>query len=383
MPRAEKLGLGLAPAAAVAVALLLNGCGRVDSHARNGMPPPEVTVIVVESKSVPVTYEYVGQTAGSREVEVRARVTGILKKRNYQEGKAVAAGQSLFTIDPTPFEAALARAEAVQSSAEARLEQARRNVAQLKPLYEVKAVSRKEYDDAVSAEAIAAADMKSARANLTEAKLGLGYTRVESPITGIAGRALRSDGNYVSGPDVLLTTVSQIDPIYVLFGISDEERLKLRREVEAGQVELPGDGNFDVSVKLADGSVYEKSGRMNFSDIRISGNTGTSEARAELPNAEGLLRPGQFVRITLKGASRPGAILVPQRAVLEGQTGKFVYIMNAESKAEARPVDVGDWIGDKWIISSGLNAGDRVIVDGVIKIRPGEAVQVATALARN
>lgn len=360
-------------------ALLLAGCNRAGSQGQQGMPPAEVAVVTIEPKSVPANFEYTGQTAGYREAEVRARVTGILQKRNYREGGAVAAGQSLFTIDAAPYEAALARAEADVAAAEARLAQAKRNAARFKPLYEAKAVSQKEYDDMLSSESVAEADVKAARARHTEAKLNLGYTRVEAPISGIAGRAQRSDGNYVTGPDVLLTTVSQINPIYVLFGVSDEERQRLNREVEAGRLVLPKHGAFKVSVKLADGGLYSGIGKLNFSDIRISGTTGTSEARAELPNPKGVLHPGQFVRVILKGAQRPQAMLVPQRAVLEGPKGKFVYVVNADSKAEARPVDVGEWHEDNWIVTSGLNAGDKVIVDGVMKIGPGAPVQIAAA----
>lgn len=361
----------------VLMAALVSGCERAGSQPPSGMPPAEVAVVVIEPKDVPATFEYVGQTAGSREVEVRARVTGIVQRRNYREGGPVAAGQSLFTIDPAPYRAALARAEADVASAEARLVPAKRNAARMQPLFEAKAVSQKEYDDAVSNEAIAAADVKSARAKLTEAKLNLSYTRVESPIAGIAGRALRSDGNYVSGPDVLLTTVSQIDPIYVLFGVSDDERVKLNREIEAKQLEMPENGQFVVSVKLAAGGIYEHTGKLNFSDVRISGATGTSETRAELPNPDGILHPGQFVRVLLQGAQRPAAMLVPQRAVLEGPKGKFVYVVSGEGKAESRPVTVGDWHEDNWIITAGVNSGDKVIVDGVMKIGPGAPVRIA------
>jgi membrane fusion protein (multidrug efflux system) len=376
--------LPTAAGAMLAVALLataLTGCERADSQPPNGMPPPEVTVLTIAPRSVPATFEYTGQTAGSREVEVRARVTGILLKRNYPEGGRVVAGQSLFQIDPAPYQAALARAEADVASAAARLAQTQRNAARLKPLHEGRAVSQKEYDDAVSNDAIAAADLKAAQARLTEARLNVEYTRVESPITGIAGRALRSEGNYVSGSDVLLTTVTQINPIYALFGISDEERLKLNREVEAGRLVLPKNGQFHVSVKLAEGGTYANSGKLTFTDVRISGTTGTSEARAELPNPDGLLRPGQFVRVILEGAERPEAILVPQRAVLEGPKGKFVYVVNGEGKAEPRPVGVGDWHADDWIITAGLKPGDKVIVDGVMKIGPGAPVRVAAAQA--
>jgi membrane fusion protein (multidrug efflux system) len=359
-------------------ALLLAACDG-GSQAQHGMPPAEVAVVTIEPKTVPASFEYTGQTAGAREVEVRARVTGILLKRNYREGARVAEGESLFTIDPAPFQAALARAEADVAAAEARVEQTRRNAARMRPLFEARAVSQREFDDAVSGEAVAGADLKSAQARLTEAKLNLGYTRVESPIAGIAGRALRSEGNYVSGPDVLLTTVTQIHPMQVLFGISDEERLKLNREVDAGRLVLPKNRAFKVSVKLAEGGEYANSGRLDYTDVRISGTTGTSEARAELPNPKGLLHPGQFVRVMLSGAQRPNAILVPQRAVLEGPQGKFVYLVNADGKAEARPVTVGDWQGDDWIVTTGLAAGDKVIVDGVMKIGPGAPVRVAGA----
>jgi membrane fusion protein (multidrug efflux system) len=341
------------------------------------MRPPEVAVVTVQPQSVPATFEYIGQTAGSREVEVRARVTGIVLKRNYREGAPVAQGQSMFTIDPAPFEVAAARAEAALASAEAKLAQAKRNSARLKPLFEIKAASQKDFDDAASAEQVAEAEVKTARANQADARLNLGYTRVEAPIAGIASRAQRSEGNYVSGPEVLLTTVSQIDPIYVLFSVSDEERVRLAREVDSGRLVLPRDRRFEVTVKLADGSVYSESGKPNFTDVRVSGSTSTSEARAELPNPAGFLHPGQFVRVTLKGAERPATILVPQRAVLEGPKGKFVYVVNAESKAESRPVELGDWHGDAWIVTAGLNAGDRVIVDGVMKIGPGAPVAVA------
>jgi membrane fusion protein (multidrug efflux system) len=198
-------------------------------------------------------------------------------------------------------------------------------------------------------------------------------------VTGIAGRAQRSEGNYISGPEVLLTTVSQIDPMYVLFGVSDEARLKLSRETEAGRLTLPKEGRFEVAVKLADGSTYSKTGSVNFSDVRVSGNTGTSEARAVLPNPEGRLHPGEFVRVTLRGAHRPAALLVPQRAVLEGPKGKFVYVVDANSKIEQRPIEVGDWLGDAWVVTAGLAGGERVVVDGVMKIGPGASVTVANS----
>ncbi len=340
-----------------------------------GMAPPEVDVVTVAPRSLPATFEYVGQTAGSREVEVRARVTGILLARNFEEGGPVRKGQSLFTVDPAPFEAAAARAEADVAAAEARHEQARRNAARLKPLYAEKAVSQKEYDDAVSAEAISAADVKAARARLVESKLSLGYTKVEAPASGVASRSLRSEGSLISGPDVLLTTVMQIDPIWVNFGIPDMEQARLQQEAQAGRLTLPK--RFEVQLRLADGTLYPHLGRMSFADVRIAPGTGTREARAELPNPEGALRPGQFVRVMLRGAARPNAITVPQRAVLEGPKGKFVYVVNDKNQAEPRPVEAGEWSGEDWIISAGLKGGERVITDGVMKLGPGAPVRIA------
>lgn len=364
---------------------VLSACGPSgqDKGGKGGMPafpPAEVNVMTVAPAALPLSFEYVGQTAGSREVEVRARVTGILQSRNFTEGAVVQKGQSMYTIDPAPYEAALARAEADVGAAEARLEQAKRNAARMRPLLAEKAVSQKDLDDAVSAEQIGAADVKAAQARLTEAKLSLSYTKVEAPITGISGRSQRSEGSLVSGPDVLLTTVTQVDPVWVSFGIPDNEAARLQREIDAGRVRLP-QGGFEVKLKLADGSLYGKTGRLNFSDVRINASTGTREARAELPNSAGaLLRPGQFVRVVLTGASIPNAVTVQQRAVLENpQGGKFVYVVDDKGTAQPRPVEVGQWAGEQWVITSGLKAGEKVITDGLMKIGPGAPVKVPEA----
>ena len=340
-----------------------------------GMAPAEVSAVTVEAKSLPVAFEYVGQTAGSREVEVRARVTGILLQRNFEEGARVKKGQSLFTIDRAPYEAALARAEADVAAAEARAQQAARNAARLKRLHAEKWASQKDYDDAVSAEAISAADVKAAKARLAEVRLNLQYTKVESPASGIAGRAMRSEGSLVSGPEVLLTTVVQADPIWVNFGIPDNEQSRLEREAQAGRLTLPE--KFEVELRLADGSLHPVKGTLDFTDVRISPATGTREARAELPNADAVLSPGQFVRVILHGAVRPNALLVPQRAVLEGPQGKFVYVVNEKNQAQPRPVQVGEWSGDSWIIIAGLKGGERVIIDGLMKLGPGAPVKIA------
>ena len=360
-----------------ALPAVLSGCNKpAGGPPGGGFPPAMVSVITTEKRDVPVRYEYVAQTAGYREVEVRARVTGILMQRGYREGAAVKKGQSLFTIDPAPFQVALARAEADLSVADVRLTQAKRELARLKPVLEAKAISQKELDDSTSAELVAGAEVKSARAKVNEARLNLTYTRVESPIAGIASRAVVSEGALISGPSVLLTTVTQTDPMYVIFGVPDREFLALRRDVDLGRLRLPLDQRFEARVKLADGSLYDGVGVLGFTDVRVNTQTGTSESRAEFSNKNNTLRAGEFVRIVLEGAVRPDAIVVPQRAVLENSKGKFVYVVGAGSKAEARPVEAGAWTNDGWVIDSGLKPGERVITDGVMKIGPGAPVQV-------
>ena len=371
---------GLVAAAAL---MVLSACQQSQSQAPGGTPPPEVSVVVAQPRDLPANFEYVGQIAGVREVEVRPRVSGILERWNYQEGAKVAAGQSLFTIDPAPYRAALARAEAQLAGAEASLAQSSRDAARLKPLFEAKAVSQKDYDDAVSSAQVASANVKAAQAAVTEAKLNLSYTRVEAPISGITSRALQSEGSLVQAQQSLLTTISQIDPIHVIFSFTETEHLKFTRAVEEGRLVLPKGGKFDVKLKLADGSEYARAGKVDFTDVRVDPNTGTIEARAVIANPQGLLRPGQFARVVLAGGVRPSSIAIPQRAVLEGPGSKIVLTVNAQGIVEPRPVQVGDWSGEDWIVLGGLKAGDQVIVDGVVKARPGSPVKIAQAPATN
>jgi membrane fusion protein (multidrug efflux system) len=368
------------------VAVLLvstSGCKKSEPGGppMGAMPPPEVTAVVVQPRDVPVSFEYPGQVAGVREVEVRARVSGILERWNFTEGGHVSAGQSLFLIDPAPFRAALAKAEAELAGAQARVQQAERTVGRLKALWEAKMVSQKDYDDATSAVEVTAAAVKSAQASVTEARLNLAYTRVEAPISGIASRAVQSEGSLVQAQQTLLTTISQVDNVYVIFGFSEAEHLKFTRAMTDSSLRLPKDGHFDVAVKLADGTEYARPGKVNFTDVRVDPATGTIEARALLPNPQRVLRPGQFVRVRLSGGMRPGAIAIPQRAVLEGPGSKIVLTVNAQGIVEPRPVQVGDWSGEDWIILGGLKAGDQVIVDGVVKARPGSPVKVSPPAA--
>lgn len=379
MPRGAR-----ALCAAVLASAVLAACGRAESgadgHAAAGGPPPAAVVVQkVSTIDLPAAYEYVGRTVGARDVEVRARVAGILLKRNFVEGGAVKRGQSLYTLDAAPFRAALNRADADVAAAEARVAQATRLLARIEPLVAERAVSQRDHDDAVSAAQIARADLKGAQARRAEAALNLGYTRVEAPIGGVAGRSQVSEGTLVAGPQTLLTTVTQADPIKLRFGIPSTDQMRWRNEAAQGQLKLPPNDAFDVEVRLADGSVYPRRGKLVFSDTRVSGETGTVEAEAEVANPDGQLKPGQFVRVRLLGASRPNAVKVPTRAVLEGPQGKFVYLM-VDGKAMPRPVTVGEQLADGWIITKGLAAGDDVIVDGMARIFfPGAPVQLAQA----
>ncbi|MEF8700135.1 MAG: efflux RND transporter periplasmic adaptor subunit [Candidatus Accumulibacter sp. UW20] len=362
------------------------GCGQAPSPGgMGGFPLPEVTTITVQPAAFPVTFEYVGQTAGSKEAEVRARVTGIVEQRLYQEGAAVRAGQPLFLLDAKPFAAQLALAEAELARARAQKSQADREAARLKPLAERRAIGQKEADDAASDAEFAAAAVKAAQAKLTEAKLNLAYTRVVAPIGGLSTRAQLSEGSLANANTTLLTTISQVDPIWVVFNVSDNEQLRLDKAMAEGRLTLPRNNTFMVSLKLSDGSTFPRSGRINFADTRVNPQTGSYEMRAEIINPDRALKPGQFVRVVLQGAERQGVLAVPQAAVLEGPQGKFVYVVGQDKEgrdiAQPRPVVVGEWSESEgrnvWLIDSGLAAGDRVIVEGLARIMlPNSPVRV-------
>jgi membrane fusion protein (multidrug efflux system) len=375
------------PAAALAVAAALAACGQSQHAGFGGFPPAEVTTQVIAPRNFPVAFEYVGQTLGSKDVEVRARVTGIIEKRLYQEGAPVKAGQPLFTIDPKPYAAQVAQAQADLVKAEAQKAQADRERARLAPLAERKAIGQKEADDATSNAELAAASVQSARAKLDELKLNWGYTNVVAPISGLSSRAMKSEGSLATANDTLLTVISQTDPIWVGFSVSENEQLRLTRAVAAGALALPKDNAYDVTIKLSDGSTFPRRGRINFADTRVSPTTGTYEMRAEIVNRDAALKPGQFVRVVLRGAERKDALAVPQVALLDGPQGKFVYVTGKDKDgkdiAQPRPVVVGEWIdgdgGNLFVIDSGLKPGDNVIVNGMARLQPGAPIKLASA----
>ena len=326
----------------VALVALLAACGqKPQGGGFHGFPPADVTVQPVALQTFPVTFEYVGQTQGSKDVEVRARVTGIIEKRLFEEGAAVKAGQTLFIIDARQYQAQVAAANADVSRAKAQKAQADREAARLKPLAERKAIGQKEADDAASAADLAAAAVQASQAKVAELSVNLGYTKVLAPISGLTSRSQKSEGSLVTANETLLTTISQTHPIWVVFNISENEQLRLNRAVTANQLMLPKDNAYEVTVKLSDGSTLPRKGRINFSDTRINPTTGTYEMRAEIANPDGALKPGQFVRVILRGAERQNVVAVPQVAVLDGPQGKFVYeVMDSPVERRNRPAAV-------------------------------------------
>lgn len=355
---------------------LLAGCG--EEPASSARPPTEVTVMTVTTRDTPVTFEFVAQTQSVREVEIRARVEGFLDQRLYAEGELVKAGQVLFQMDRKPFEAALQSARGQLAQQQARWEVAKANLARVRPLAAQNAVSQKDLDDAVGAERQARAAVLSAQGEVRTAELDLGYTAIVSPLTGMSSFAKKQEGSYLTpGEGSLLTTVAQMDPIYVNFSLSENELLKYRSEIAAGQLRFPPrNEDFEVEVVLADGSVVPERGRLNFADPSFSRETGTFLIRAVVANPKGLLRPGQFVRAHVLGATRPNAMLVPQRAVLQGAKSHYVWVIGPDGNAEQRIVEVGDWHGDDWFVTRGLQAGERIVVDGAIRVMPGSPLKI-------
>jgi membrane fusion protein (multidrug efflux system) len=326
-----------------------------------------VTAIEVQPQPVPVTVEAVGQTEGSREVEIRARVSGVLQRQFHREGEVVRAGAPLFQIDPAPFEIALEQARAALATETANLEQARRESARLAPLADQRAISRKEADDARSASSRIEALHAVAQARVREAELNLSYTRVNAPIGGLVGRTERSIGSLVNPTtDSLLTRMAVTDPIWVRFAFSESEWQRMRQQA----------GSPTVTLILPDGSAYPVEGRLNFAGTSVDPRVGTVPMRAEFANPKRALLPGQFVRARVVLGERP-AFVVPQAAVQTSERGRFVWVVGPQGTAQPRPVQAGAWRGGGWAIHDGLAAGDRVIVDNLLKLRPGAPVNAS------
>lgn len=371
MPRLARLLFP--PLCAIA---LLAGCG----DEAPAPQPPEVTVVTVEPRDTAITLNFVAQTESSKQVDVRARVGGILEQRLYTEGGVVKQGQVLFRIDPKPYQAAVDAARGALGEAQAQADNARVYFQRAQRLVKTGVLSQQDFDTARANQEQSRAAVEAAKGQLEQQQLNLGYSEVTSPITGIAGRARQNNGTYITpGSNDLLCTVTNLDPIWVNFSVSENDLLRQREEERAGRLLFPSEDMLEVEVVLADGHIYPHRGRIKFREPTFNPQTGTFFVRAELPNPDAELNPGQFVRVNLHGIERLDAILVPQRAVTQGAKSHFVYVVNADNKIEFRAVGVGDWLGDQWFINQGLQAGDRVVVDGAAMLPPGTPVRIVEA----
>jgi membrane fusion protein, multidrug efflux system len=372
----------LALAAAVTAALLAAGCGKEAPPAVR--QAPDVAVITIAPRTIPFSPQFVAQTESSRQVNIVARVSGFLERIAYQEGELVKQGQLMFTLDPKPFQAQLNAAQGELQSQQARLVTAEATYGRVKPLTDQDALPLTDLDRAKGELDSAKAAVFSARAKVEEANLNLGYATITSPVTGLASRALQRQGAFVNSQadSANLTYVAAIDPIWVNFSVSQNQMAKWQALVKKGELVRPSNENYDVDIVLPGDVKYPYRGKISFSDPAFSQDTGSFMVRAVLPNPKLELRPGMFVTAVVHGATRPNAIVIPQLAVQQGSNGHFVYVIGANNVAELRPVVVGDYVGETDImVVQGLLANDRVVVEGVLKVVPGQPVTVSPAAA--
>lgn len=380
---------------------MLVGCRR-ESAEPAPSPPAEVTFITLTPEVVPIRYEWVAQTVASRTVEIRARVPGFLTRRPFEEGGSVDEGALLFQIDQRSYLADLEIARARLAQAEARLALADVTLQRVKAAAAQGGTNQQELDEKSAQRKEAEAAVQLAKGTLAKAELDLSYTTILAPMPGRIGTSPVYEGAYVdAGPNSLLATVVASDPIYVAFSISEREILSWQRAVEAGRIRFEGDpeppanltseqlrelrmqrsrdAKVKVEITLIDGATYPHIGELNFIDVVVNPQTGTAFVRADVPNPEERLKPGQFVKAALLGWERPNTLVVPQRAVVQQPTGQFVYVVGEGDKAELRGITTGQWHEDGWIVDSGLAPGDRVIVDGTLRIQPGVPIKPTPA----
>jgi len=356
-------------------ALLLAACSAEQAAAPL---PPEVIAVTVSVQPVPNIVEFPGRVQAFRTSEVRARVGGVVLARMYDEGSDVPAGKSLFEIDPSELRANDNAARARLAGAQATAANARQDIRRYETLIAEQAISQQDYDTALAKVRTADAEVAQAEAQLASARLSLGYATVTAPIAGRVGRALVTEGALVSGTaGTLLTTIEQIDRVYVNFSQSSSSMLAVRRDIESGKLAVPDLSRVEVKLVLEDGASYPQVGHLDFLDLSIDLKTGTAALRAAFPNPDQFLLPGQFVRARIQVGDRPDAVLIPQRAVQMTAEGATVMVVGAENIAVIRPVKVGTPEAGQWAILEGLKPGERVIVDGLQRVRPGQPVRVA------
>ncbi|MBU2158366.1 efflux RND transporter periplasmic adaptor subunit [Pseudomonas sp. NPDC079086] len=352
--------------------------------AADAPPAPEVVVETVKAEALPLELEYSARTAGFREVQVRAQVSGILQERTYLEGSQVKKGQVMFRIDPRTYQAALSRAKGALAQEQARYRQTERDLKRIRELQKKGFASESELDNAVSNFEQSKANIQAAEAEVQSKQIDLDYTTVKAPISGITSKETVSEGSLMVAGDPsasLLSNITQLDPIYVNFAAPDSDVESVRSGLQNGSLVLPEDGKMGVQITLGDGSVYPLEGKVDFTDSLIDRGTGTVSARAVVPNPEQTLLPGQFVRVQVKGLSIPNAMTLPERAIAQGPGGTFVYVVDEGGVARMRQVTTGHTAKGRWVIVSGISAGDRVIVEGLPKVRPDTPVKVAAPAA--
>ena len=363
----------------LAIVTAFAGCGqKPNAQGPGGMPPGEVSIVTIAPERITISNELPGRVEALRIAEVRARVAGIILKRNFREGSEVKAGEVLYTIDPAQFKASYDSAKAALEKSQATLVQATLKAQRYKPLVEVNAISKQDYDDAYAAQKQAEADVAANKAALQTAALNLGYATVTSPISGRIGKALVTEGALVGQGEVTqLATVQQLDPIYVNLTQSSTDLLNLQHAMASGQLKTIGQGKNKARVTLVtdDGRTYPLPGKLLFSDITVDATTGSVTIRAEFPNPDRTLLPGMYVRAKLEQAVNEAAILVPQQAVIRDLNGSTVLVVGEDNKVAIRPVKTGAAQGDSWVVTDGLKPGDRVIVEGLQKVKPGAPVK--------
>jgi len=352
------------------------GCKEEKGNAGSTPPAaPQVEVVTVMARTVPDEPEFIGEAEASRPVEIRSQVTGILKAVLFLEGRAIKKGAKLYQSDPVPFEAAYKGAQARISEAEARLVQAKQDLARVKPLLEAQAVSQKDVDDAIAEDLAAKAALQRAQADLIKAKFDFDNTRIIAPIDGLIERSRYYEGRLVSAQTDLLTVIHRIDPMYVVVNVPESFLLKRRQDAIAVGLQHPGLAQLKGTVIFADGSTYNHEGVLDFADVGLRTETGARRARFVLPNPDGVLLPGQFVKVRFKGTMKDHALLVPQRAVQQGPQGPIVFVVGEGDKVEIRPIKASRWQDKEWIIESGVRSGEQVVVSGFHMARPGAAVK--------
>jgi membrane fusion protein, multidrug efflux system len=359
--------------------IFLNSC---EQTKKPSIVPPAigVTEFVIEPKSIPAVFNFLGFAESAHQVEIRGRVEGFLDKINYQEGQMVKEGDILFQLDPKQFKAKVADANGEVARQQALLANANLTANRLSALYKENAASKKDLDNAISDQLSAQAQLESAQAQLLNAEINLGYTTIISPISGIADRSRLREGSLINpSSNSLLTTISKLDPIWIYFTISDSDILSAKRHSADHSIIFPSENGYQVEATMSDGSLFPHKGSVNFSSPTYDQSSGTILARASFPNPNGDIRPGQFIRVKVYGAERPHAITVPQRALMQKSNGMFVYLIDPNGSVVVQNVSTGQWEGDYQVITNGLKAGDRLVVDGINKINPGTSVKVIGA----